>query len=370
MELPSTLAIAAEALRWSVGPLLLSRLSPLPAARSDSEVIDVAVVIPARDEADNLPPLLQTLDDQRPRAAEVVVVDDASTDNTLSAAGAGGARVIPAGDFSRDWLGKPHACAKGAELTASGTLVFLDADVRLANDDVLGRLAAIVDENQDALVTVQPRHATVRPYEALGAFFVLVSLMGTNAFSFAGRRLKPVAAFGPCLATTRRTYSAVGGHSADEVRGSVIDDVALAGRYRAQKRPVIAFAGRDDVVYRMYPGGARDLIDGWTKNIAAGAAAARPVVLALIVLWLSGCITAGWRVIASPSFPSATVYAAYAVSIGILLRRVGRFPRFTATLYPIPLAIFLIVFVRATTLRALGRPVRWKARKVGGRGQR
>lgn len=368
MELPSTLAVMAEALRWSIGPLLLCRLPSLPAARSDSGVLDVAVVIPARNEAANLAPLLKTLAEQRPSPAEIVVVDDASTDETVSVSRAGGARVVLAGDFSRDWAGKPHACAKGVEVTDSATLVFLDADVRLTNAHVLGRLASVVGVNEGALVTVQPRHVTARPYEALNAFFVLVSLMGTNAFSFAGRRLNPAAAFGPCLGTSRQAYSAVGGHAADEVRRSVIDDVALAGRFRAEKRPVIAFAGHEDVVYRMYPSGARDLVDGWTKNIAAGAAAARPTVLALVVVWLSGCITAGWRVIAWPSLPSAAVYAAYAGSIALLLRGVGRFPRLTAVLYPVPLIAFLLVFIRASTLRALGRPVRWKARKVGGRG--
>jgi len=366
-------AVAVEVLRWSIGPLLLCRFPRLPAGTSVGYEVDsdVVVVVPARNEGDNIADAVASITMQRPHPTEIVVVDDNSDDATAERAAAHGARVVDAGPVPDGWLGKPHAAATGVAASKAGTVVFLDADVRLTAPDVIARLAAVVPAHDDGhgrgLVTVQPSHVIARPYEALNAFFVLVSLMGTNAFTVLGRHARTIGAFGPCLATTRDAYAGVGGHAAPEVRGSIVDDVALAARYRADGRPVVAFAGGDDVTYRMYPGGLRQLIDGWTKNIAAGATATRPLVLLLVVAWLSGCITAAFGVIARPSLIAALTYAAYAAAVAVLLRRCGRFPRLAAALYAIPLAVFLLVFVRAIALRALGRPVAWKARAVGGR---
>lgn len=367
MDVAPAIGVAAEVLRWAAGPLLLCRFPRLPTEPTTDPRAGVAVVVPARDEAVNIGGAVASIDAQRPRPDEIVVVDDSSTDDTAAQAAAAGARVVAAGALPEGWLGKPHAAALGADATAAETLVFVDADVRLQAPDVIGRLERAVTRHPGALVTVQPTHTSERPYEALSAFFVLVSLMGTNAFTVAGRRVSPIGAFGPCLATTRDVYTSVGGHGAAEVRGSVVDDVAIAARYRAHGRPVVAFAGGDDVTYRMYGAGVRQLVDGWTKNIASGAGATRPLVLALVIAWLSGCITAAARLVADPSVGSVATYAAYAAAVSVLLRLVGRFPALTAALFPVPLAVFLVVFVRAAALRVAGRPVVWKRRAVGGR---
>lgn len=55
----------------------------------------VSVVIPVRNGERLLPPLLRALAGQSRPPAEVIVVDDASTDATQELAGAAGARVIP-----------------------------------------------------------------------------------------------------------------------------------------------------------------------------------------------------------------------------------------------------------------------------------
>jgi len=84
---------------------------------------DVAVIIPAFDEAANLAPVVAAA-----RAAElgpVVVVDDGSRDATAEVAGRAGAEVVRLGSNR----GKGAALRAGAEAVSSEVLVLLDADL-------------------------------------------------------------------------------------------------------------------------------------------------------------------------------------------------------------------------------------------------
>ena len=106
----------------------------------------------------------------------------------------------------------------------------------------------------------------------------------------------------------------------------------------------------------MYPNGLGQLVEGWTKNFAGGAANTRPLTLVLLIAWMSGLLTA-WQ--------SPILYGAYVVQLAVLFRRVGRFSPLTALVYPIPLAFFLGVFVRSLALTFVRRQVRWRGRTIG-----
>ena len=357
--------LALEALRWLTGLWLLWRI---PRCRSGSaRGAAVAVVVPARDEEASLPRLLASLAVQQPPPAEVVVVDDASTDATASVARRAGARVVAGDPLPAGWTGKAWACWTGASVTTAPTLVFLDADTELAP----GGLARLVAEHdrRGGLVSVQPFHVVRRPYERLSAFFNVVAMMGVDAFSAFGRRRVPRGAFGPCLVTGREEYLASGGHRA--VRGEVVEDVALAGRFRSAGRPVACLGGRGTVSFRMYPGGLAQLVEGWSKNFASGAGAARRTTLALVSLWISGCVSAAWylgssllgRGAVGPA-AAAALYAAYAGQLAWMLARVGRFGAATPLLFPLPLAFFLAVFARSLVLTNVRGEVRWRGRMV------
>jgi glycosyltransferase involved in cell wall biosynthesis len=80
-----------------------------------------SVIIPALNEEDSLPRVLQALPWQA--LEEVLVVDGGSTDRTAALAQAAGARVI-----LENRRGYGRACASGAQQARSEVLVFLDAD--------------------------------------------------------------------------------------------------------------------------------------------------------------------------------------------------------------------------------------------------
>jgi hypothetical protein len=215
------------------------------------------------------------------------------------------------------------------------------------------------------LLSVQPHHVTERSYEQLSAVFNLVAMMGTGAFTPRPSSTTP-AAFGPCLLTSVADYRAVGGHAA--VRGEIIEDVQLARRYRAHGRAVRCLAGGDAVGFRMYPAGPGQLVEGWTKNIAAGAGTAPPGPLQGTVLWVTAlalvAISTLTGLAGGDPFPALVAWAVVALQLQWMLRRIGRFRWWTAALFPVPLAAFVAVFTRSLVVALSRRPVTWRGRTV------
>ena len=86
------------------------------------------MIIPARNEAHNLPRLLESLASQSVQPREVIVVDDGSTDDTAEIARRHGAEVLVSKPLPEGWRGKPWACHQGAEAASGDLLCFVDAD--------------------------------------------------------------------------------------------------------------------------------------------------------------------------------------------------------------------------------------------------
>jgi 4,4'-diaponeurosporenoate glycosyltransferase len=343
---------------WLVGWLLCFRLPRLAAATpaAAGAMRRVAVVVPARDEEHSLPALLAALAAQTRPADELVVVDDDSGDASAAVAAAGGARVLAAGPVPDGWTGKAWACRHGARATTGDVLVFLDADTVPA-PHFIARLLATLDA-RGGLVSALPYHRMQKGYERLSAFFHVISVMGVGAAS-----ARPGA-------PARADYDAAGGHEA--ARASVVDDVALARAFRAAGRRVFVAGGRGAIDYRLYPGGLRELADGWSKNFAAGAGSTPWLRLLLVIAWVIGVgsaaqapVRAGVAAVAGWPFPGVmawVVYAAFAVQLAVMLRPLGNYS-WAAPLYPVPLAAWFLVFVRSLWWMARGR-VRWKGRDV------
>ena len=360
----SGVRLLLEAARWLTGLWLLWSV---PGCRRDGaggeDLEDVSVVVPARDEEPTLPTLLASLAAQDPPPGEVLVADDHSVDDTAGVAGRAGVAVIACPPLPEGWTGKAWACWTGANAARGATLVFLDADTELAP----GGLARLVAEQRayGGLLSVQPFHVTRRAHEQLSALFNVVAMMGVAAFTPLGRRARRAGAFGPCLVCRRRDYEAVGGHEA--VRGQVIEDVALSRRFLRAGLPVTCLGGRGTVDFRMYPGGLGQVVEGWSKNFAAGAGGTPPLAFLLVSVWLSGCISAAGHLAGVGGMAPAAalaLYAAYAAQLRWMLARIGRFAWWSAALFPVPLAFFLAVFARSLALTHLRGEVRWRGRRI------
>ncbi len=247
--------------------------------------------------------------------------------------------------------------------------MFLDADTE-PGPDLLDRLAA-EHARGGGLVSVEPYHRMERGTERLSAFFNIVSWMGIGAAS-ARRRRRVTGAFGPCLAIARTEYRSVDGHRA--VRGSVLEDVALARHCRASGLAVRCFGGRGSVQFRMYPDGVRHLIEGWSKNIAAGAGSTPIVRTLLVFAWITATITVATAALmgsaavvtgaTGPSFVVWAFYALWVVQLGVMLRALGNFGVGSVVGFPVGVGVFVLIFLRSMFLTAVRRQVVWKGRSI------
>jgi 4,4'-diaponeurosporenoate glycosyltransferase len=321
----------------------------------------VDVVVPARDEEANLPGLLDSLAAQEPRAGRVVVVDDGSTDATAALVLARppdeGVELVTGAPLAPGWAGKPWAVHQGIERTSSEVVVLLDADVTLAPGALaaLGREVAV----RGGLVSVAPYHRVGSVVERASALFNVVAVMGVGA-AWPGRRGRADGANGACLAFAVADHRRAGGHAA--APGAVLEDLALARSFQRAGLPVWMLAGRGLVSYRMYSS-ARALIEGWSKNIAAGAGRTPPLATLGVVLWVAAMLGVAPLAVRHPAL-SLVAYVALAVQVAVHLRRLGRFGHLTPLFHPLLALAFVVVFARSAYLLLVRRRVRWRGRDV------
>lgn len=106
---------------------------------------DVSIILPAYNEAVALPSVLADIARTVRSSHEVIVVDDASTDDTARVAREAGATVI-----THEWnRGKGAAMVTGAEAARSDRLVFMDADGTYP-PQAIDRLVSLLDQHQVA----------------------------------------------------------------------------------------------------------------------------------------------------------------------------------------------------------------------------
>lgn len=201
------------------------RSLPLRPAPHQPMAKNVSVVIPARDEEDRIGPALRALAGD-PHVAELIVVDDQSSDGTADVAAAAGARVVRGAPLPDGWVGKPWALQQGLEAATGHWLVTLDADV----EPQPGFVAALVREVEAGAwdhLSAGGRFVC----DTAGSRVLHPAMLATLVYRFGppGHRRPPpdrVQANGQCTVTRRAGLLAQGGYA--PIAEHLTDDVALA----------------------------------------------------------------------------------------------------------------------------------------------
>lgn len=344
--------------------ILFYRIPSLPDAPEKNSRILISVIIPARNEETTLPLLLGDLARQTLPPVEVICVDDASTDGTAEIVEHFGARLIRVTEKPDGWLGKSWACQTGAYAAGGQILLFLDADVRLRRD-ALSRLAAAYRQDGQTL-SVQPFHEAIALYEQLSLFFNLIQIAANGT---AVKSPVNLGLYGPVILISKEIYWEIGGH--ESVKESIVEDMALGEQLRKRDIPYKLFVGDSGLSFRMYPCGLGCLLQGWIKNLAAGAAKTPPWLFFAVFLWITSATSVPlhlFRAISVQAWWNVVVYGGlylcWVTAIVSLMRRIGRFQFVAALFYPFALAAFFSLFLISVFKRIFGIQVHWKGRAI------
>ncbi|MFE6029854.1 glycosyltransferase [Streptomyces niveus] len=348
----------------------------LPPREAPSPWPSVAVVVPARDEAEMLPVSLPSLLAQDyPGRAEIFLVDDSSTDGTGALAreladrfGGLPLTVVSPPEPAHGWTGKLWALRHGIELAREDGpdyLLLTDADIA-HEPDSLRELVAAARTNGLDLVSQMARLRVTTAWERLivPAFvYFFAQLYPFRRVNKPGART--AAAAGGCVLL--RTDTAERARIPDSIRQAVIDDVSLARAVRAAGGRIwLGLAERVDSV-RPYPA----LGDLW-RMVARSAYAQllhNPLLLIGTVAGLAVVYLA----------PPAGVYAglsggdtpagllggaAWAVMAGtyVPVLRYYRQSLWLAPLLPFTALLYLLMTVDSAFRHYRGRGAAWKGR--------
>jgi hopene-associated glycosyltransferase HpnB len=204
--------------------------------------VQIAVIIPARDEADVVGRAVRSLLQQNgDNALHIFLVDDASTDGTAQAAGAaaiaeGQAQnltVVPGSPLPPGWSGKLWAVQQGiaqAAKTAPVFFLFTDADIEHAPDS-LAMLVSIAQAGPYDMASfmVKLHCQSVSEKLLIPAFVYFFFKLYPPAW-IANPRRSEAGAAGGCILIRPVALEKAGGIAA--IRQEVIDDCSLAARVK------------------------------------------------------------------------------------------------------------------------------------------
>ncbi len=212
----------------------------LPARQAPAVWPSVAIVIPARDEADVLPMTLPTLLAQDyPGPVRLILIDDGSTDGTTEVARAlaeeaarrGGSNVTAAVTASTEpppgWTGKLWALRRGIDCAGDAEFLLLtDADIAHDRGSLTSLVAAAKTHRLDMVSQMAVLRADTFWERLIVPAFVYFFAMLYPFRRSNNPRARVAAAAGGCSLVRREALAAAGGLA--EIRNAVIDDVSIA----------------------------------------------------------------------------------------------------------------------------------------------
>ena len=347
-----------------------------------AELVELSVIVPARNEEDCLGACLESLVAQSEevfqlgRDWELIVVDDHSTDRTAEIGKSfAGVTVLQAEKLERGWTGKANAIWTAARKARGRWLLFTDADTVHEEGD-LRRAMHEAERHKVGMLSYSPRQIVSGLWQRTLMPLVFSELaLAYPPAKVSDPNQRVAAANGQFLLIEREAYRRMGGHPA--VADRVLEDVELA--FLAKRRKIgLWFRYADDAVAtRMYRTTAA-MIEGWTKNLAllfnnALALAmwrALDIVLLILLPWLAvelwgarfaahsfEWLGAGWVLLLLWVRNVVRFYARVAKS---------NFKFVDCALSPLGLPLFVVLLYRSWFQHRILKQVSWKGRTYSG----
>jgi glycosyltransferase involved in cell wall biosynthesis len=330
----------------------------------------VSIIVPARNEEDELEQGLTRLLALEYDNYEVIVVDDRSTDRTgeimdrvaASPAAHGCLRVVHVSELPSGWLGKAHAMWTAGQQATGEWLLFTDADV-LFKPDVLRRALTYAESEQADHVVVFPRMIMKRPGEKMMiAFFQTLFTFGHRPWRVADPDTDDHMGVGAFNMVRRSAYDAVGTYKA--LRMEVLDDMKLGKVIKkAGLRQRNVFG--EDLISIRWANGAMGVVDNLTKNFFAVLSfqwwrtIASAFGLFFLNLWpfLGLWLAHGWG-----RLPYGIALGSmFLIYLGMSFR--SSIPAYYFVLHPVSTVLFEYTLLRSMSLTLWNDGVTWRGTK-------
>jgi len=343
------------------------------------ELPSLSIIVPARNEAQNLRRLLPSLERQDyPGEMEIIIVDDHSTDGTLEVVERRqhdleaksnadcGMKCVPATSLPEGWLGKPNASHTGACSAHGEWLLFTDADTEHEPFSAFSAVAFAQAHKLDGL-SLFPQQET---RGLLDGAVLMVAFTGL----FAGLNRSTTMLNGQYILVRREVYEASGGFAA--VRAEMMEDLAYGHLLAKQGYQVPIMRGESLVSVHMY-NNWRQMWHG-VNRLGSGSLRYNGVLSLLPAIFVTGLMMPLWTLLFNRRYVREipglwliwfTVVVWFFPWANRFNRNQETENRKTKTMLGAMMAPAAAVFVQLASVwglvsRLLGWGVSWKDRKV------
>ena len=323
----------------------------------------VSVLIPARNEENNIGNILNDLINQEYQNIEIIVFDDQSDDKTREITEEfvhrnNRIRIISSDGLPDGWLGKNHACHSLSKHSNGSFLLFVDADVHIKRNTI-GDAIAMAKRYDLSLISIFPKQEIKSFGERItipNMNYILLSLLPL-IFVRTSRFISLSAANGQFMFFRSDIYKSIEPHRL--MRKKRVEDISIARHLKREGLRIACLTGDKDISCRMYTG-FDDSVKGFSKNVIAFFGNS---FLIAVMFWL--VTTFGFLPVLF--FLPAGWFAAY-ITAYLLTRIMISVSSHQNILYNlifiIPLQISLAIFIYRAFINRFFKSFEWKGRSI------
>ncbi|MBL8195818.1 MAG: glycosyltransferase [Blastocatellia bacterium] len=339
----------------------------LPTLKVESEELLVSVLIPARNEANNITDCLISLQNQTYSNLEILVLDDESTDDTSKqvaklAETDKRIKLITGQKLPKGWVGKSWACHQLSDVANGDWLLFTDADTRYTPTAISASVVFATKEKADLLSLLPKQLAPTTSTQIMMPLLYFIFYTLFPGFFLSRTKTESIsAAIGQFLLFNRSAYQAINGHKS--VASSIVEDLDLAKAVKKANKKLVVADGTLLLSCQMYQT-LSELWKGFTKNFFASFSYS---IIKLIGFIIFNLIIYIWPFIALLIATKTVLFITIFQILLVYLLRIILLKRHSYRIYSVllhPVAIIVMLAISCNSIYSIisGRGVVWKDR--------
>ncbi len=334
----------------------------------------VSILVPARNEAENIKRCLRSLLKQDYPNIEILVLDDNSNDNTSLivkelADKESRIKLIAGKPLKKGWLGKCYACYQLSKHAKGKYLVFTDADTLHFENSVSSAIGCLINNKLDALSEV-PRQIMVSLHERLVVTWVHFGILTLLPLILITRTKNPLfsTANGQFLLFKREVYKKIGRH--ESVKNKVLEDIHISKMVKKHGYKFMIFDGSKNINCRMYRN-SHELIRGFSRFMFA-AFGFKLFNITIVILLISALFLLPFILLPFGllffDWPAITIDLIILQILIVLIMRITMAIRLKnrvldTLLHPISMIYIILICINSVLQTKFGEGVYWKDRR-------